>query len=109
MNLRTNLRIQLARSLDVQLNIGYVNSDLRRPQNDNNSYGVVSGLAARQRGGLLAGPGAKLHASLCTGGTDTVSHGYYNPGIEPVRLLQHQHAAERAAAHRRPDEQLDAD
>src|SRR6185436_7366735 len=43
LNIRTNVRGQLARNLDAQVNIGYVNSDLRRPQNDNNSYGVISG------------------------------------------------------------------
>jgi TonB-dependent starch-binding outer membrane protein SusC len=84
MNLRTNIRGQLARNLDAQINIGYVNSDLRRPQNDNNSYGVVSG-------SLLGGAGdcgpttAKLHPGLCVSGgvagRDTVSHGYYNRGV----------------------------
>jgi len=82
MNIRTNLRSQLARSLDAQLSIGFVNSELRRPQNDNNSYGVVSasmlGSAANCAPGL-----AQMHASLCSGGTDSVSFGYYNRGISP--------------------------
>jgi TonB-dependent starch-binding outer membrane protein SusC len=82
MNIRTNLRSQLARSLDAQLNIGFINSQLSRPQNDNNSYGVVSasmlGSAANCAPGL-----AEMHASLCSGGTDTVSFGYYNRGISP--------------------------
>ena len=82
MNLRTNLRAQLARSLDAQLSIGYMNSELRRPQNDNNSYGVVS--ASLLGGAANCSPGlAKLHASLCLGGTDTVSFGYYNKGYSP--------------------------
>ena len=42
LNLRSNLRGQLTRAMDLQLSIGYTNSDLRRPQNDNNSFGVVS-------------------------------------------------------------------
>src|SRR5206468_7288290 len=74
MNIRTNLRSQLARALDAQLNIGFVNSQLSRPQNDNNSYGVVSasmlGSAANCSPGLAA-----MHATLCSGGTDTVSFG----------------------------------
>jgi TonB-dependent starch-binding outer membrane protein SusC len=82
MNIRTNLRSQLARSLDAQLNIGFVNSELRRPQNDNNSYGVVS--ASMLGSAANCAPGqAQFHASLCSGGTDSVSFGYYNKGISP--------------------------
>jgi TonB-dependent starch-binding outer membrane protein SusC len=82
MNLRSNVRAQLARSLDAQLTIGYVNSELRRPQNDNNSYGVVS--ASMLGGAADCSPGkAAQHASLCLGGTDTVSFGYYNRGFSP--------------------------
>jgi TonB-linked SusC/RagA family outer membrane protein len=83
LNLRTNVRGQLTKTLDAQVNVGYVNSDLRRPQNDNNSYGVVSG-------SLLGGAadcspaGTPLHPGLCLGGADTVSHGYYNRGIAPT-------------------------
>ena len=82
LNIRTNLRSQLARSLDMQLNIGYMNSDLRRPQNDNNSFGVVSA-SLLGRAADCTPIGAKQHPGLCTGGADTVSHGYYNPGIDP--------------------------
>jgi TonB-linked SusC/RagA family outer membrane protein len=82
MNMRTNLRAQLARTLDAQLNIGFINSELRRPQNDNNSYGVVSasllGFAANCAPGL-----AEMHPTICLGGTDTVSFGYYNRGFSP--------------------------
>ncbi|MDB4882255.1 MAG: TonB-dependent outer membrane protein SusC/RagA [Gemmatimonadetes bacterium] len=82
MNMRTNVRAQLARSLDAQLSIGYVNSELRRPQNDNNSYGVVS--ASLLGGAANCAPGlATQHASLCLSGTDTVSFGYYNRGFSP--------------------------
>jgi TonB-linked SusC/RagA family outer membrane protein len=82
MNLRTNLRSQLHRTLDAQLNVGFVNSELRRPQNDNNSYGVVS--ASLLGGAANCAPGeAAKHASLCIGGTDTVSFGYYNRGFSP--------------------------
>ncbi|MBW8769231.1 MAG: SusC/RagA family TonB-linked outer membrane protein [Gemmatimonadetes bacterium] len=82
MNIRTNLRSQLARSLDAQLNIGFVNSELRRPQNDNNSYGVVSASILGSAANCAPGQ-AQFHASLCSGGTDTVSFGYYNRGISP--------------------------
>ena len=82
MNIRTNLRSQLARSLDAQLNIGFVNSELRRPQNDNNSYGVVSASILGSAANCAPGQ-AQFHASLCSGGTDTVSYGYYNRGISP--------------------------
>ena len=82
LNVRTNLRSQLTKSLDMQLNVGYVNSDLRRPQNDNNSYGVVSG-SLLGRAADCSPTGARLHPGLCSAGTDTVSHGYYNPGIDP--------------------------
>jgi TonB-linked SusC/RagA family outer membrane protein len=82
MNLRTNVRSQLHRTLDAQLNVGFVNSELRRPQNDNNSYGVVS--ASMLGGAANCAPGeAAKHASLCVGGTDTVSFGYYNRGFSP--------------------------
>ena len=82
MNIRTNLRSQLHRTLDAQLNIGFINSELRRPQNDNNSYGVVS--ASMLGGAANCAPGeAQKHASLCNAGTDTVSYGYYNRGFSP--------------------------
>ena len=82
MNIRTNLRSQLARTLDAQLNIGFVNSELRRPQNDNNSYGVVSASILGSAANCAPGQ-AQFHASLCSGGTDTVSFGFYNRGISP--------------------------
>jgi len=82
MNIRTNLRSQLHRTLDAQLNLGFINSELRRPQNDNNSYGVVS--ASMLGGAANCAPGeAQKHPSLCIGGTDTVSFGYYNRGFSP--------------------------
>ena len=82
LNIRTNLRGQLTKALDMQLNIGYVNSDLRRPQNDNNSYGVVSG-SLLGRAADCSPLGTKAHPGLCSAGTDTVSHGYYNSGVSP--------------------------
>ena len=82
LNLRTNLRSQLTRSLDLQVNVGYTNSDLRRPQNDNNSFGVVSA-SLLGRAADCSPTGAKEHPGLCSGGTDTLSHGYYNPNIDP--------------------------
>jgi TonB-linked SusC/RagA family outer membrane protein len=82
MNIRTNLRSQLARSLDAALSIGYINSDLRRPQNDNNSYGFVS-TSLLGKAADCSPSGAKFHPGLCLNGTDTVSHGFYNAGIDP--------------------------
>lgn len=82
LNLRTNVRGQLTKTLDAQVNIGYVNSDLRRPQNDNNSYGVVSG-SLLGGAGDCSPTGARLHPGLCSNGADTLSHGYYNRGIAP--------------------------
>ncbi|MFI5257140.1 MAG: TonB-dependent receptor plug domain-containing protein, partial [Gemmatimonadales bacterium] len=76
LNIRTNLRGQLTKALDAQVNIGYTNSDLRRPQNDNNVLGVVS--AALLGSAADCGPGglAAEHPTLC--GSDTTSRGYYN-------------------------------
>ncbi len=81
MNIRTNLRGQLTKTLDAQVNIGYVNSDLRRPQNDNNALGVVSG--ALLGSGFDCGPyGLNAQGNnarfptLC--GSDTLSRGYFN-------------------------------
>jgi TonB-linked SusC/RagA family outer membrane protein len=82
LNLRTNIRGQLTKNLDAQVNVGYVNSDLRRPQNDNNSFGVVSGsmlgFAADCSPGLT-----QLHPGLCSAGRDTLSHGYFNRNMTP--------------------------
>ena len=87
LNIRTNVRAQLARSLDLNVNVGYVNSDLRRPQNDNNSFGVISA-SLLGRAADCTPTGAKLHPGLCSGGADTVSHGYFNPGIDPNAFFQ---------------------
>lgn len=40
-SLRTNLSTHLRENLDVQTNIGYVSSNLRLPQNDNNVLGML--------------------------------------------------------------------
>jgi TonB-linked SusC/RagA family outer membrane protein len=81
LNIRTNVRGQLTKTLDAQVNIGYTNSDLRRPQNDNNAFGVVSGALLGKAADC--GPnGLNLqHPTLC--GTDTLSRGYFNPGFDP--------------------------
>ena len=108
-NLRTNLRAQLARNLDAQINIGYVNSDLRRPQNDNNSFGVSAALlggAADCRPGALGTGGARDHPGLCLGGTDTLSHGFFNRGISPFDFFNidtHQRDGERGRENRPPE------
>jgi TonB-linked SusC/RagA family outer membrane protein len=80
MNMRANVRSQLAKTLDAQVSIGFLNSDLRRPQNDNNSYGVVSG-SMLGRAADCGPTTAALHPAICLG--DTVSHGYYNRFINP--------------------------
>ena len=48
-NLRVNLTGQLREDFRVQVSTGYLNSNLGRPQNDNNTWGIVSG-------GLLGTP-----------------------------------------------------
>jgi TonB-linked SusC/RagA family outer membrane protein len=42
-NLRANVRGQLRDNLDATVTMGYVTSDLRLPQNDNNLFGAISG------------------------------------------------------------------
>ena len=108
LNLRTNLRSQLTPTLDMQVNVGYTNSDLRRPQNDNNSFGVVSA-SLLGRAADCSPSGAKLHPGLCTNGADTVSHGYYNQGIAPTDFFNINTRQAGAAADQRTDEQLDAE
>ena len=81
LSIRTNLRGQLAKNLDAQVSIGYNNSDLRRPQNDNNSFGVISGSLLGKAADCGPGGLAARYPGLC--GTDTVSRGYFNPGLEP--------------------------
>jgi hypothetical protein len=83
LNLRTNLRSQVTSTLDMQVNVGYTNSDLRRPQKRQQLVRRRVGVAPWPRGGLQP-TGAKLHPGLCTNGADTVSHGYYNQGIAPT-------------------------
>ena len=81
MNIRSNVRGQLTKTLDAQVSIGFTNSDLRRPQDDNNAFGVVSGSQLGKAADC--GPnGLNLqHPTIC--GADTLSHGYYNPGLDP--------------------------
>ena len=76
LNLRTNLRAQLTKTLDAAVSVGYVNSDLRLPQNDNNLLGILSA-------GLLGtaydcGP-KRSYPTLC--GSDTTSRGYVSGQI----------------------------
>lgn len=47
-SLRANMRAQLSDRAELQINAGYVSSDLRLPQNDNNFLGYISnGLAGK--------------------------------------------------------------
>jgi TonB-linked SusC/RagA family outer membrane protein len=48
-NLRTNLSAQLNRDADLQVSVGYVTSDQRLPQNEDNSTGLMVG--------MMGGPG----------------------------------------------------
>jgi len=41
-NLRANMRNQISRLMDLSANVGYVTSDLRLPQNDNNDQGLLA-------------------------------------------------------------------
>lgn len=44
-NLRANVRAQVSQRFDLNVSTGYISSDLRRPENDNNSFGILpSGL-----------------------------------------------------------------
>ena len=42
-NARANFRAQVSPKLDVAISSGYLTSDLRLPQNDNNSFGIIPG------------------------------------------------------------------
>ncbi len=68
-NVRTNFHAQLAPTINISANIGYLQSALGLPQNDNASYGVLSD-------GLL---GSAFN--------DPVTHGY-EAGITPNVLAQ---------------------
>jgi TonB-dependent starch-binding outer membrane protein SusC len=41
-NLRANLRAQVSPKFDLSVSTGYTSSNLRRPQNDNNSFGILA-------------------------------------------------------------------
>ncbi len=84
LNLRTNLRSQLTKTLDANASVGYVNSDLRLPQNDNNILGALSsallGLAYDCGPyGLDANGNNKRYPLTC--GSDTTSRGYISGQI----------------------------
>ena len=106
MNIRTNLRSQLARPRRAAQHRLHQQRAAASPERQQLVRRRLR-LDARQRRELLARAGPK-HASLCGGGTDTVSFGYYNRGFSPYDFFNID-AAERAAAHRRAHEQLDAD
>ena len=106
LNIRTNLRGQLARNLDAQVSIGYNNSDLRRPQNDNNAFGVISGSLLGKAADCGPGGLAAKHPGLC--GTRYGEPRLLQRRSRSESVLQHQHAPGGAAPDGRPDEQLDA-
>jgi TonB-linked SusC/RagA family outer membrane protein len=67
-SLRANIRGQLTDNFDVTVSTGYVNSDIRLPQNDNNALGIIGGalLSSRVR-------------------FDSISHGY-GFGLRPEQI-----------------------
>lgn len=71
LNLRTNIRSQFTKELDAAVSVGYVNSDLRLPQNDNNLLGVLS---AALLGTAYDCSPTRSYPTLC--GSDTTSRGY---------------------------------
>ena len=77
-NLRTNVRAQLAKTLDAAVSVGYVNSDLRLPQNDNNLLGALSS-ALLGRAYDCSPKRSYPSPSLC--GSDTTSRGYVSGQI----------------------------
>ena len=105
LNIRTNLRGQLARNLDANVSIGYTNSDLRRPQNDNNAFGVVSGSLLGKAADCGPGGLAARYPGLC--GARYAEPRLLQRQSRSEGVLQHQHAPEGAAVDRRGDEQLD--
>lgn len=61
-SIRANLSARLASNLFVQVSSGYVNSDLRLPQNEDNSNGLMVGaLGGPWRGDLTDAQGDSLH------------------------------------------------
>lgn len=84
MTIRTNLRSQLMDNLDAQVSIGYLNSDLRQPQDDNNIIGLISGALLGKAADCGPGGLAAQHPTIC--GADTVSRGYFN-GQDPHTIF----------------------
>ncbi len=75
-NTRANVSVRPNDKLSVDVSTGYLNSTLNLPQNDNNSFGAISGgILGRARD---CGPGAL--AAGCNPG-DTASRGYFNANI----------------------------
>lgn len=48
-SIRANMRAQFTDDLDLTLSSGYINAEIRLPQNDNNALGLVSGALLSQR------------------------------------------------------------
>ena len=71
LNIRTNIRSQFTKELDAAVSVGYVNSDLRLPQNDNNLFGVLSGALL---GTAYDCSPTRSYPSLCV--SDTISRGF---------------------------------
>lgn len=71
LNVRTNVRAQFSKTLDAAASVGFVNSDLRLPQNDNNLLGVIS---AGLLGNAFDCSPKRSYPTLC--GADTTSRGY---------------------------------
>ncbi len=83
-NVRTNLSAVLSPKANVQVNIGYVTSSLRLPQNDNNVRGIhSSGLNGDGRGG-------EPSVNIVLGNGQSVSRawGFHRPGETFQRLTK---------------------
>lgn len=84
-NLRTNVNANLTNATEVGVNIGYVSSDVRLPQNDNNVLGLLpSGFFGRGSASDTALAGS---CGAACGGNN--GWGFYKPG-EIFSLLREQ-------------------
>lgn len=83
-NLRSNLSAVLSPTANVQVNVGYVTSSLRLPQNDNNVRGIhSSGLNGDGRGGEPS-----VNFNLPNGQSVSRAWGFHRPGETFQRLTK---------------------
>ena len=76
-NLRGNINAEIRPTLQASLNVGYLSSRLRLPQNDNNQFGAISGsLLGKAFDCHRASENAALGPNDVACGSDTLSRGY---------------------------------